>query len=51
MEAGHPGKLVSFASIDPFGWKGVPFSVIKMIMGFQSCEVLVNFMYEEITAA
>lgn len=37
-----------FAFIDPFGWKGVPFSIIEEIMGHQSCEVLITFMYEEI---
>ena len=38
----------TFAFIDPFGWSGVPFSVIREIMRNPSCEVLVNFMYEEI---
>ena len=38
----------TFAFIDPFGWAGVPFSVVVEIMGRPSCEVLVTFMYEEI---
>jgi len=38
----------TFAFIDPFGWTGVPFSLVKEIMSYPSCEVLVNFMYEEI---
>ncbi len=38
----------TFAFIDPFGWSGVPFSMIEEIMSYRSCEVLVNFMYEEI---
>jgi len=38
----------TFAFIDPFGWTGVPFSIIQEIMRNPSCEVLVNFMYEEI---
>ena len=38
----------TFAFIDPFGWKGVPFSIVQKIMSYQSCEVLVTFMYEEI---
>lgn len=38
----------TFAFIDPFGWRGLPFSVIREIMGNPSCEVFVNFMYEEI---
>ena len=37
----------TFAFIDPFGWKGVPFRIIQEIMSFPSCEVLVTFMYEE----
>ena len=44
------GKLLppTFAFIDPFGWKGVLFSVVREIMKHQSCEVLITFMYEEI---
>ena len=38
----------TFAFIDPFGWSGVPFSMVREIMRHRSCEVLVNFMYEEI---
>ena len=38
----------TFAFIDPFGWAGAPFSVVKEIMSHPSCEVLVTFMYEEI---
>ena len=38
----------TFAFIDPFGWSGVPFSIVQEIMRYRSCEVLVNFMYEEI---
>ena len=38
----------TFAFIDPFGWKGAPFSVVKKIMSNPSCEVLVTFMFEEI---
>jgi three-Cys-motif partner protein len=43
------GKLPpTFAFIDPFGWKGVPFSLVEEILAQSSCEVLVTFMYEEI---
>lgn len=38
----------TFAFIDPFGWKGVPFEITQRIMAHQNCEVLINFMYEEI---
>ena len=43
---GRPPPI--FAFIDPFGWAGVPFSIVRKIMSYRSCEVLVNFMYEEI---
>ncbi len=38
----------TFAFIDPFGWTGVPFDVVRRILGCRSCEVMVTFMYEEI---
>ena len=46
----YPGRRLppTFAFIDAFGWRGVPFSIIQEILGNRSCEVLVNFMYEEI---
>lgn len=38
----------TFAFIDPFGWKGVSFEVMRLIMAQRNCEVFVNFMFEEI---
>src|SRR5271168_4337055 len=38
----------TFAFIDPFGWTGAPFEVVRFILGQPSCEILVTFMYEEI---
>ena len=38
----------TFAFIDPFGWTKVPFDLVREILGNPSCEVLINFMYEEI---
>jgi len=38
----------AFVFIDPFGFTGIPFSVIKRIMQNDRCEVLITFMYEEI---
>lgn len=35
----------TFAFIDPFGTKGIPFDLIKKIMSYQSCEVFINHMY------
>lgn len=46
---GQKGKLApAFVFIDPFGFTGFPFSLIKRIMQNERCEVLINFMYEEI---
>ncbi len=43
------GRLIpTFAFIDPFGWTGAPFSLVAQILSQRSCEVFVNFMYEEI---
>jgi three-Cys-motif partner protein len=43
------GRLMpTFAFIDPFGWTGAPFSLVKQILAQRNCEVFVNFMYEEI---
>jgi three-Cys-motif partner protein len=43
------GRLIpTFAFIDPFGWTGAPFTLVKKILSQRSCEVFVNFMYEEI---
>jgi three-Cys-motif partner protein len=38
----------TFAFIDPFGWTGVPFAVIADILSSPSCEVFINFMYDEL---
>lgn len=38
----------AFVFIDPFGFSGMPFTLIKRIMKNKKCEVLVTFMYEEI---
>lgn len=37
-----------FAFLDPFGFTGIPFSMVKEILQRPSAEVLVTFMYEEI---
>ncbi|MGZ8285717.1 MAG: three-Cys-motif partner protein TcmP [Allosphingosinicella sp.] len=38
----------TFALIDPFGWTGVPFSIVSELLGRGSTEVVFNFMHEEI---
>jgi len=39
----------SFVFIDPFGFSGIPLDLIKRVMQNPSCEVLINFMYEDIS--
>lgn len=47
--ADRSGRLPpTFSFIDPFGWTGIPFAVVRSILDHQSCEVLITFMYEEI---
>jgi three-Cys-motif partner protein len=38
----------TFAFIDPFGYSHTPMKTIKRLMSHKGCEVLINFMYEEI---
>lgn len=38
----------AFVFIDPFGFTGIPFALIKRIMQNPKCEILITFMYEEI---
>ncbi|MDH4183023.1 MAG: three-Cys-motif partner protein TcmP [Nitrospinota bacterium] len=34
----------SFIFIDPFGYSGIPFSMVERILNLKSCEVFINFM-------
>lgn len=43
----HP-QAPAFALVDPFGWTGIPMSILSEIMKRRSAEILVNFMFEEI---
>ena len=36
----------TFAFIDPFGWKGIPHSVLKDIMSHSRSEIFITFMYD-----
>lgn len=42
------GLAPAFVFVDPFGFTGMPFNLIKRIMANDKCEVLITFMYEEI---
>jgi three-Cys-motif partner protein len=39
----------SFFFIDPFGYKGIPFTIVKNIFSYQRTEVLFTFMTRDIT--
>lgn len=38
----------TFAFLDPFGWKGIPLSLLKEITNHSRCEIFLTFMYEEL---
>jgi len=38
----------TFAFIDPFGFSRTPFELVQMILSYPRCEVLINFMFEEV---
>lgn len=38
----------TFAMIDPFGFKGIPFSLMKRLLDNPNCELFVSFMVESI---
>lgn len=39
----------TFVFIDPFGFSGIPLKTIKKIMAYPHCEILITFMYDEIS--
>jgi three-Cys-motif partner protein len=43
------GKIApTFALIDPFGFAGIPYELIKRLLGKNKCEVLITFMVDSI---
>lgn len=38
----------AFVFIDPFGFSGIPMSVIHDLLSLEKCEVLINFMYDSV---
>ncbi len=46
-EAGK-GLAPTFAFLDPFGFSHTWLPMVRRLMGYQRCEVLITFMYEEI---
>ena len=39
-------KAPTFALIDPFGFSGIPYALIRQLLARQSCEVLITFMVD-----
>ena len=48
IERKNQSLAPTLAFIDPFGFKHTPFKTIARLMQQPKCEVLINFMYEEI---
>ncbi|MBI4655597.1 MAG: three-Cys-motif partner protein TcmP [Elusimicrobia bacterium] len=48
LDEQRKGLSPAFVFIDPFGFTGIPMTLIKRIMENAKCEVLITFMYEEI---
>ncbi len=48
IEAQKKNLAPAFVFIDPFGFSHTPFKTVSKVLGNSRCEVLVNFMYEEI---
>jgi len=45
----HGARLApTFAFLDPFGYAGLPLGTIQRMLGYKSCEVLINFNYKSI---
>ncbi len=38
----------TFTFIDPFGYGGLPFHIIRRILSYNQCEVFINFAYDSI---
>ena len=48
IEAQKKNLAPAFVFIDPFGFSHTPFKTVSKVLGNSRCEVLVNFMYEEV---
>jgi three-Cys-motif partner protein len=48
IEAQKKNLAPSFVFIDPFGFSQTPFKTVAKVLANPRCEVLVNFMYEEV---
>lgn len=48
LETENKNPAPTFAFIDPFGFSGIPMSLMSKILQFQKCEVFINIMAEHI---
>lgn len=48
LESGEKHIAPTFAFVDPFGFSGLPFALIRRLLENPSCEVFINFMVESI---
>lgn len=48
LEKNHLNLAPTFTFIDPFGYGGLPFHIIRRILGYNRCEVFINFAYDSI---
>lgn len=46
LDAGGVTIAPTFAFIDPFGFSGIPFSLIERLLSYPRCEVLITFMVD-----
>ena len=49
IEKNNHNLAPTFVFIDPFGFSGIPMQIIKRLMKNKKCEVLISFMYEDIS--
>lgn len=48
IEAGGNVLAPTFVFIDPFGFSGIPFSLIERLLGHERCEAFITFMVDAI---
>jgi three-Cys-motif partner protein len=48
IEADKNGLAPTFAFIDPFGFSGIPFSLIERLLAHKRCEAFITFMVDAI---
>ncbi|MCL5283466.1 MAG: three-Cys-motif partner protein TcmP, partial [Armatimonadetes bacterium] len=48
IETSRVNIAPTFAFVDPFGFSGIPYSLIKRLLSYPHCEVLITFMVDAI---